>query len=122
MQTKLLFLSLISKVIRIDSSLSPGGQPMLIIGLFQQNCSSTNSSNHTLTDSTLCQTAIEGANTRKQEFWRFMIRQARYRINGKMNVDDFQYEAKTFCHPHSFSRMWMTSNTKQRLSVINKKL
>ena len=98
MVLQLLILQLILQMKEIDSSLSPGGQPMLIIGLFQQNCSSTNSSNHTLTDSTLCQAAIEGANTRKQEFWRFMIRQAEYRINGKMNVDDFEYEAKSFCH------------------------
>ena len=82
-----------------NASLNPGGQPMLIIGLFQQNCNrSKNNSNHTVADSMLCQVAIKGANRRKHEFWKFLIRQGKYRINGKMNANDFEYEAKTFCY------------------------
>ena len=69
-----------------ENTLSPGGKPMLFVGVYQEG----------LTASSYCQSAIKKSYERKEKFWKFMMEKGNFKIDDLMNVDDFTYTEKTF--------------------------
>ena len=89
--TLLLFLSLTIRVFPYNEEhvLSPGGKPMLFVGIFQQD----------LAGSTYCQAAIRKGDLRKEQFFNSMMDRENFQvisINNIMTADDFTYIEKTF--------------------------
>ena len=85
---QVLFLLLIIWAIPLNgvNNLSPGGKPMLFVGVYQEG----------LSGSSYCQSAIRKSDERKEEFWKFMMEKGNFKIDNLMTFDDFTYTEKTF--------------------------
>jgi len=86
-------LFIFAKILSLTSqNFSPGGQPMLFYGIFQQ-CPT----DQVVTNSKLCQSAVQHANRDKNKFWKFILEKGKFKINNLMNENDFLYIHETFC-------------------------
>jgi len=96
-------------------NLSPGGQPMLIVGIFQQCLN-----DHGVAESKLCQAAVQHANDKKREFWKLILEKAQYKINNLMKPDDFLYIHKTFCSYDEGTRIYINLKLDHSYFVKNR--
>jgi len=94
-------LFIFAKILSLASqNFSPGGQPMLFYGIFQQ-CPI----DQVVTNSKLCQSAVQHANRDKNKFWKFILEKGKFKINNLMSENDFLYIHETFCSQDEAARI-----------------
>ena len=72
-------------------SLKPGGEPMIILGVFQ-SCE-----NNETCSSPRCQQTLEWTNKQREDFWNYILKKGRHNVKNVISIEDFEYRNLTFC-------------------------
>jgi len=117
---------------KLTHQLRPGGEKMLFIGIFGDDCQQNSLSlkQNQSESSKLCRTVIEKMNSDKRGFWKYALQKGQYLINDIIDADDFEYFSFSFCYHHEATEIainlklnasFLINNNTQSAPMWNKK-